>query len=208
MELKGARMRFFVVFLLFLSFSWPAHAKVLQGDWESSGDLRAAPPIEMLPFRYSCQVELTDGHLRSRNGRPDQQRLFAVAKFELSKEKPRVESKDLRWSWLWLVNASEIEGGESIEVLLERAPKGAFSVVHHSFSMRVGKGQEGAFQGVLDGWFSIPVGGFLVSEFRSVPFLQSDDSVVLRANIFNVLNLPGKRLSEPRLEAYVFCEKR
>lgn len=79
------------------SFSGPAEAKILEGDWESAG----APVMPYDPdyqYAYACQAQLTDGEAIMENG--DYHQLYAVAKFELNNSKSYASAKDLKWFWV------------------------------------------------------------------------------------------------------------
>jgi len=122
--------------LLALAISLPAQGRILKGDWESAG-FPMPPYNPTYDYTYSCHAEVTDGtfRIKSENGEESVYRLYAVAKFELTKAKPYLRSEEMKWTWI-------LQNGEE-EILVER-PENSFSLsgLGAGVSMRPDQGNQ------------------------------------------------------------------
>ena len=159
--------------LIFLILSIPlfSHA-ALRGEWESSGDM-PMPYTPDYPFRYSCQVEITDHKIRRIEGR--QVRVFAVGRVEFDNGNSYASAGDIQWKRVLL----EVGGGE-----IESAGEIPFKVGKPSFSLTfVQKAAEDEV--ILSASGSLPVGRYLVSpEAARAVFSREDDELRVETNIY------------------------
>ena len=155
-------------------------ARVLEGDMEVAGgrpDLprRSAPPPVLAPqlkYAYSCRAELNDGlEYRGRKIRVDGRKvgydLWAYAEFVMNQDIRYVQSENLTWKWMAVVEDDKAEDGIR-EIPLAHAPKDAFSTRGHTAYLRVDQGNPGEeLRVTLLGRVKLPVGDFYRTEMQS-----------------------------------------
>lgn len=193
--------RLLLLLVLGAAISLPAQARILKGDWESAGF--PMPPYDpAYDYAYSCHAEITDGTIRKRSetGEESVYRLFAVAKFELTKAKPYRGSEEMKWTWV-------LENGEE-EVVVDQ-PEDPFRLTGFGagISMRPDQGdQDRVF---LHVHLQLPLENYGINEQGLGSGDRNSEQLRATAKLF-AYRLPKASSSLPESvsrKALVDCEK-
>jgi hypothetical protein len=176
---------FLFLSLFFFTLS-PASARVLEGDWQSSGDL----PYVYEPdysYVYSCQLEITD-HERHAEGL-----LFAYARFTLSNE-ARWQSS-LAWQWIRLGHRGE-----------EIPTRDRFEISTAAVGLHFDRGGSPEEDTVtLHTAFTVPAGDYLVPVEKSKSGTRKDSEIFFELSSF--LRSRDEKKTNLSRSAFVVCRK-
>ncbi|MBX3032807.1 MAG: hypothetical protein KF865_02705 [Bdellovibrionaceae bacterium] len=205
---KAARRPLATFFLLAVTMAVnPAEAKILRGDWHSSGGAPVPPYDPTTPVEYECHAEVTDHMLRSST--MGSYKLYAVAKFNLTNSKRIVRAENLSWTWLRRLEAEDSDNNERV---LARKPREAFSLEGNWVSIYFHRGETTEQDQVaLSAHTRLPLGnGYALDKIKSDnPLLISDtSSMSVRATAFVSKPQPRQDSDFLQRDLFVECERR
>lgn len=177
-----------LVFAALVVVAPPALAFQRMGDWESSGNDPGPVYVPKYAFQYSCQVEVSDLRLHKIAGpQSEEDRVYAVARFELNPQKRSVRGHELDWKTL--VENSETREDE---VIARPLP---FSIDELGLYLVFNQGHGGASDRVtLVGSISLRIGNQFVPQDDRALGTRDDESLQVRSYISSyVRSVPGKK---------------